>query len=119
VAKSNSSSKTAESNPLKGTPAKSSRPNSASENGSPKVTAKMATAIRKDEGGIIGILHRHPAASIVIGVLATVLAIAAGVILLRPDRTASARDRSQTSGEPLRTVQSVAQPASDQSYASQ
>ncbi len=104
-AKPNSSTKPSESSTNKATPTKANKSGSVAESSPSKVGIKIAPAIRKDEGGIIGILHRHPAVSIVIGVLATVLAIAVGVILLRPGHTASAKDRSQTSGEPSRTAQ--------------
>lgn len=90
---------------------KPTKSNLVEETASLRAAAKMGSVIRKDEGGIIGVLHRHPAASIAIGIVATVLAIAAGVILLRPDRTASAKDRSQTTGEPSRTAQSTKESA--------
>ncbi len=105
ASKTNLASKVSESSPGKMTPNKSNKSNLVEETASLRAAAKMSSAIRKDQGGIIGILHRHPAMSIVIGVLATVLAIAAGVILLRPDRTASAKDRSQTIAEPSRTAE--------------
>ena len=106
VAKNPVTSKVGDSNPTKTASSKTARPGSAAEPSSPKVAPKIARAVQKDSGGIIGIVHRHPAASIVIGVLATVLAIAVGVILLRPGQTASAKDRSQSTGESPRTAQS-------------
>ena len=105
ASKTNPASKVSESSPGKTATSKSNKSNLVEETASLRAAAKMSSVIRKDQGGIIGILHRHPAVSIVIGVLATVLAIAAGVILLRPDRTASAKDRSHIFAEPSRTAE--------------
>ena len=104
VAKNPVTSKVGDSNPTRTAASKTARPGSAGEPSSTKVAPKIAPAAQKDSGGIVGIVHRHPAASIVIGVLATVLAIAVGVILLRPGQTASAKDRSQSTGESPRTA---------------
>ena len=104
--KSSSSSKHGDAPGTKTPLPKTGKPRSSGDPSSKTAFAKTSSSTPKDAGGIVGIVHRHPAASIVIGVLATVLAIAVGVILMRPGQTASAKDRSQTTGEPTRTAQS-------------
>ena len=71
-----------------------------------KVAGKGIVFKPKDTGGIVGIVRRHPTTSIVIGVLAAFLAIAVGVILMRPGQTASAKDHSQATSQAPRTTQS-------------
>jgi eukaryotic-like serine/threonine-protein kinase len=59
----------------------------------------------KEPQSVVAIARRHPAAAVVVSVLATAILIAAGVYFLRPPQPASANDRSQATTESPKTAQ--------------
>lgn len=71
-------------------------------------TAELRLALRPQPAepqNFSTIARRHPAAAVVVSVLATALLIAAGVYFLRPPQPASANDSSQTTTESSQTAQ--------------
>lgn len=81
---------------------KNAKSGSASGPASAKLFAK---AKAKESQSLVAMARRHPAAAVVVSVLATAVLIAAGVYFLRPPQPASANDRSQATIESPQTAQ--------------
>lgn len=66
--------------------------------------AKSRAKIQEPQG-LVEIARQHPAAAVVVSVLATAVLIAAGIYFLRPPQPASANDRSQATIKSPQTAQ--------------
>lgn len=87
--------------PTKSTLAEPSKPRVA------RLGKPMAAPNQAATNGLIGIARRHPAAAVVVSLLATALLIAASVFFLRPPNPVNTKDHSQATTAPRQSTAQV------------
>ncbi len=99
--------KPAESSPSKGSVTKTAKSGSAGDATATKVITKAKEVVSraKNASGIVSIARRHPAVTIVVGIVAAALLTVMGVIFLRPTDAASAKEHRHVTTDPPRNDQ--------------